>query len=195
MIPSPSASVRRPRRGLAWPTRRALLVAIAGLVSLPLAWACFDQSSPTGYQSIGTPSPPPPPSVPIAPPSIPITPPPKPSEWPAPDRPATVFHEVGAIYSTVDLYHFHQGTPYSRFVLYEDGAVALQFISPRFGFGAYPGWYTRQDSVVSFRFVNSFIEWSAIGRVRGDSLLVRYNDYMLHSDFADGSYVREAIVP
>ena len=192
MIPSPSASDRRPRRGLAWPTRRALHVAIAGLIGLPLAWACFDQSSPTGFQSIGTPNPP---RAPEPPPSIPITPPPKPSEWPALDRPATVFHEVGAIYASVESYHYHQGTPYSRFVLYEDGDFALQFISPRVGFFAYPGWYTRRDSVVSFRFVNTVTTWIAVGRVRGDSLLLRYNDYMLHSDFVDGSYVREASVP
>jgi hypothetical protein len=75
----------------------------------------------------------------------------------------------------------------SRFVLYADGTFNLKF--PQ---GEYPGTYSRSDSTVAFRFVGSSAagRWLADGIVRGDTLLVRYNDIMSMSDFENGAYVR-----
>ena len=75
----------------------------------------------------------------------------------------------------------------SRFVLYADGTFHLQF--PQ---GEYPGTYSRSDSTIAFRFVDSSVagRWLADGIVRGDTLVVQYNDIMSLSDFENGAYVR-----
>jgi Tol biopolymer transport system component len=75
----------------------------------------------------------------------------------------------------------------SRYVLYEDSTFGVQFGSS-YGFFEYPGKYSRADSVVSFLFDANAGRWTATGIVRGDSLIVIYNDEMHLDDFEDGVY-------
>jgi len=80
----------------------------------------------------------------------------------------------------------------SRFVLYPDGELGLQFSSPVWGFFEYGGRYARTDSVIAFTFDNGGAPgpWLATGTLGGERLSVKYNELMSHSDFRDGVYVR-----
>ena len=86
-----------------------------------------------------------------------------------------------------------------RFVLFADSTFSLQ-VAPR-GQGAdgqrsfaYPGIFSRADSVLRFDFKNT-IPWTATAVLRRDSLVVEFNDNMLLSDFEDGVYVQPPQVP
>ena len=50
----------------------------------------------------------------------------------------------------------------------------------------------RADSVITFEFDgwSAVGAWLATGIVGGNSLIVKYNDVMIWSDFEDGVYVR-----
>jgi len=80
----------------------------------------------------------------------------------------------------------------SRYVLYEDSTFALQYLRADRGGFEYRGRYSRADPVIVFDFNDSNLAgpWQALGAVRGDSLVVRYNDVMSLADFEDGVYVR-----
>ena len=175
MLRAAPEMTHRLRRIASRPTRCARPLAFAVVIALPIVWGCADDP-PAAF--IG----------PTGPPAVRL-------EWPLLARDGTVFNEIGAIYDDRKFTTYHLGLPLSRLVLYHDGTAGLQFLSPRFGFHEYPGTFERQEPLVRLDFVNDFLPWQAIASIRGDSLDVRYNDYMGHSDLVDGTYVRVATVP
>ena len=122
-------------------------------------------------------------SLPVAcsdvtsPADAPLPPPTQPT-FPATTGPATIYVEQGSLYGLDGL---------TRFVLYENGAFALQFK------GSLPlefaGRYTRVDSLVTFEWKGASA-WGATGTMRGDELVVTYNAIMQLTDFVGGTYVR-----
>jgi len=80
----------------------------------------------------------------------------------------------------------------SRYVLYGDGTFSLQYVSPQWGFFEYPGRYSRANSLLTFDFDGwgAMGPWLADGILLGDSLIVKYNDVMLWTDFEDGVYLQ-----
>jgi hypothetical protein len=78
-------------------------------------------------------------------------------------------------------------TPASKYLLYENGAFALQYGSPvEF---QYHGVHTRENGRVTFDFSPNG-RWKAIGTLNGDLMEVRYNDLAEHSDFQNAVYRR-----
>jgi hypothetical protein len=83
----------------------------------------------------------------------------------------------------------------SRFVLYDNGAFGLQYLSLRQGLGyEYRGEYQDANGVIMFLFefngrkVGSPLD-DATGTLNGDSLTVHYHEIMRHADFEDAVYV------
>ena len=74
----------------------------------------------------------------------------------------------------------------SRFLLYENGAFLLQYVSLGVD---YPGTYSQTDDVVHFTWVGSAAP-SAVGTLSGDLLAVEYSLEMQHSDFENAVYKR-----
>jgi hypothetical protein len=76
----------------------------------------------------------------------------------------------------------------SRFVLYDNGGFALQYLAV----GEYRGTYEEQNGTVTFRWEGWSIAgpWGATGTIAGDSLTVRYNEIMELSDFENAVYTR-----
>ena len=83
-----------------------------------------------------------------------------------------------------------------QYILYADSTFILH------GNGgsccSYPGKYSRADSAITFAFDGVAWDggdvagpWMAAGIVRGDSLVVMYNDVMNGFGFEDGVYIRE----
>jgi hypothetical protein len=70
----------------------------------------------------------------------------------------------------------------SRYVLFENGAFLLQYLS-----GELSGAYHQEDGQISFRFAAG---GEATGTLRGDVLEVRYSDRMQHSDYDNAVYRR-----
>jgi hypothetical protein len=124
-------------------------------------------------------------SLPSAPPrsepSGPINPPDSP-----PNSPPT--SSVVGIFDRISPSLFAGG---SRYVLYADGTFSLQYD----GIPPYPGIYSRADSTIAFKFKAQSVSapWLAGGIVRGDSLVVKYNDVMNMSDFEDGVYIQSTV--
>ncbi len=167
--------------------RRAVPLAI----SLTLAaGGCSEPTPPVS-------SDPPTAAAPATPPATPPTSQPFPPAPPFPNltRPGDIYIGDPAIYQFI--FSFHQSQVASRYVFYDDGTFGLQFSSVRWGFFEYPGRFIRADSLIMFDFGGRSTAgpWDASGTVRGDSLMVRYNELMLHSDFADGWYVRASSTP
>jgi hypothetical protein len=77
-------------------------------------------------------------------------------------------------------------TMMSRYVLRSGGTFSLQYASLGI---EYVGTFTEDNGIVSFRFAADG-RWDAIGTVSGDSLEVRYNVVMEHSDFENAVYRR-----
>ena len=75
-------------------------------------------------------------------------------------------------------------TETSKYVLYENGAFSLQYVSPAFEL---VGAYLLQDGRIGFAFSPS---GSASGTLNGDVLEVRYEERMQHSDFENAVYKR-----
>jgi hypothetical protein len=78
-------------------------------------------------------------------------------------------------------------TKQSRFVLYDDGAFALQYVS----LGVeYRGGYTESNGVVTLAWEgwSTAGPWGATGTLKDGSLTVRYNLIMSLSDFDDAAY-------
>ncbi len=89
----------------------------------------------------------------------------------------------GAIYDRVTA-SFVAG--YSRYVLYDDGTVALQYLSAS-RFFEYSGRWARVNTLVRFSFKDGN-DWTASGVAQADSLVVKYDESMSLSDFEDGVY-------
>jgi hypothetical protein len=76
-------------------------------------------------------------------------------------------------------------TKNSRFVLYDNGAFALHYVT--LGDFKYHGRYTEANSVVTFDFGGA--PDGANGTLEGNSLTVRYSLNMKMADFEDAVYV------
>jgi hypothetical protein len=141
-------------------------------VLLPLSAACTDAT-----RTVAPPEDPPPPASPPA--------------FPALSRAGQIYLGAEGMYRYSDSYHY--GRLHSRFVLYQDGTFALQFVSPRWGFFEYPGRYARADSRIALTFQEW--GWVATGTVLGDRMTVTYNSTMSLADFEDGDYIRVPPAP
>ena len=75
----------------------------------------------------------------------------------------------------------------SQYLLYGDGTFSLTYHTNPTAW--YNGTYARKDSEIVFTFDNRTAPWSAVGTLRGDSLLVRYNESMAGSSFESGAYL------
>jgi len=155
----------------------SLAVGLSALISL--STGCTDSTQPV--------EPPAPPLV-----SQPTAPSALPPAFPALSRAGVIYEDPGSIYGLFSTYHGSRLA--SRYILYENGALGLQFSGLRFGFFEYAGKYSRADSLITFSFndSNTAGPWEATGTLRGDSLSVRYNIVMGMADFVDGVYVRSA---
>jgi hypothetical protein len=78
-------------------------------------------------------------------------------------------------------------TTISRFVLYDDGAFALQFAPSTDGA---LGGYTEAAGVVTFEWEGSrpTAPWGARGTLQDGALTIHYNSIMLLTDFEDAVY-------
>jgi hypothetical protein len=78
-------------------------------------------------------------------------------------------------------------TRQSQFVLYDNGAFALQYPS---SIGDYRGGYTESNGVITFEWEGWSIAgpWSATGTINDGVLTMRYNSIMQLTDFEDAAY-------
>lgn len=76
-------------------------------------------------------------------------------------------------------------TKKSRFVLYDNGAFELKYMSLGVG---YRGGYRETNGIIAFEWEGGG-EWSATGTLQSDSLIVQYNLMMQLSDFESAVYV------
>jgi hypothetical protein len=141
---------------------------------LLVANACADSRTPTGPTMPGT----------IG---LPRTAPaPPPGSFTAVSRPARIYVFVSALQYPVQYW-----TIGSRYVLYDDGTFALQYLQPQ---GEYRGTYTETNAVITFRWdanQNVPAPWRpAVGTLKDDTLTVRYDLIMHHDDFEDAHYGR-----
>lgn len=119
------------------------------------------------------------------PPSPASTPPPIPpaTNFPPPVGPSRTFTFDHALTPRVSDY-----TTRSRFVLYDNGAFALQFESP---IGEYRGGYTQSNGVITFEWEGWSVAgpWGATGTLKDGTLTIRYNEVMIATDFEDAVYL------
>lgn len=116
-------------------------------------------------------------AVPVpAPPAPPVTIPP----LSGPSRTYVFDHEL--------VYRVSDYTKNSRFVLYDSGAFALQYLDLS---GEYRGAYTATDSDIVFHWEGWSVAgpWEATGTLTVDLLTVKYNLIMQMTDFEDAVYV------
>jgi len=85
-------------------------------------------------------------------------------------------------------------TSHSRFVLYDDGAFALQYTSLGI---EYHGAYTEANGVITFQWEgwSGMGSWGATGVLNGNSLTVQYNFVMQMNDFEDAVYALDPAPP
>lgn len=126
------------------------------------------------------------PTLPTAPTSTPIV-----SGQPTPPR--KNFPPLSGSFRTFTFerettYHVSEYTKQSRFLLYDDGAFALQYASLG---GEYRGGYTEANGVITFEWEGWNISgpWGATATLKDGRLSVHYNDIMMWSDFEDAAYV------
>jgi hypothetical protein len=138
--------------------------------------ACADSVTPTGPTTrIGTMA---------SPPAAPT--PPTASDFPAVLRPARIYLFASGLYPV------HEWTSGSRYVLYDDGTFALQYLRSA-GSAEYRGTYTEANGLLRFQWQanqNVFAPWRpATGTLTDDSLTVRYDVIMIMDDFEDAVYL------
>src|SRR5262245_47123339 len=136
--------------------------AVVVLVVLPASCGGSGPTSPTGTSQPPAPSPAPPP----------------PSTFPPMSGASRTFIFDRELSDPVRDY-----TKASRFVLYDNGAFVLQYVSLP---AEYRGGYTEVNGVIAFDFGSP---WRATGTLKGDSLTVQYNLIMAFSDFEEAVYV------
>lgn len=132
-------------------------------------------------------------------PTAPTAPPPttlQPAPVPQPPLPPGSFPPVS---TTGRIYDFSQALyPYpppqdytraSRFVLGEDGTFVMQIATHFHGGWTYRGIYQERDGVITFAW-QDWSEGAATGTLAGDTLTVRYNLFMMWTDFEDAIYRR-----
>jgi hypothetical protein len=78
-------------------------------------------------------------------------------------------------------------TKQSRFVLYDNGAFSLEYLSLG---GRYRGGYTESNGVITFAWEGWSVAgpWSATATLKDGLLDVKYNDVMFWTDFEDAVY-------
>jgi hypothetical protein len=110
---------------------------------------------------------------------------PIPSAFPGVVTPARVF-----VFDRELLYSVRTFTVGSRFVLYDDGSFALQYLNAPTG--EYRGRYKEVDGNITFEWEgwSTAGPWGASGSLTANSLTVRYNLIMEMSDFEDAVYRR-----
>jgi hypothetical protein len=86
-------------------------------------------------------------------------------------------------------YRLSDYTKQSRFVLYDNGAFALQYASR----GEYRGAYTESNGVITFQWEGWSISgpWGATGTLKDGLLTVQYNLIMQLTDFEDAVYLKQ----
>ena len=137
---------------------------LVGLVLLSIACGRSTPTAPTASSQGPVPSPPAPP----------------PTNFPALSglsRTFTFDHEL--------TYHPSDYTKQSRFVLYDNGAFALQYVSLG---GEYRGGYTESNGVITFQWEGFICGACATGTLKDGSLTVQYNLIMWLSGFEDAVY-------
>ena len=77
-------------------------------------------------------------------------------------------------------------TSTSQYVLYDNGAFALQFASPP---SQTTGIYQQEAARITLRFASTS-QWEATATLNGNKLEVQYNDVMQGADFEDADYRR-----
>lgn len=77
-----------------------------------------------------------------------------------------------------------------RYILLSNGRFRLQFVGGPSGPFEYLGAYLDSGSTISFVFDDSSGRWVATATIRGNCLVVEYNDNMWLSDFEHGEYCR-----
>ena len=84
-------------------------------------------------------------------------------------------------------YRLSDYTKQSRFVLYDNGAFALQYVSLGI---EYRGGYTESNGLITFQWEgwSTAGPWGATGTLKDGSLTVQYNLIMQLSDFEDAGY-------
>jgi hypothetical protein len=115
------------------------------------------------------------------------------SQSPTP-RPATNFPPLSGpsrtfVFDRELSYRVSDYTRNSRFVVYDNGAFVLQY--PSLGELGYRGGYRDANGVIVFEWEGWSVAgpWGATGTLEGQSLTVRYNEIMQHTDFEDAVYV------
>jgi len=144
---------------------------------LLLANACAEPETPTG------------PTAPIGTTASPPTPPAPPAgSFPAVSRPARIY-----VFANGLRYPVQHWTIGSRYVLYDDGTFALQYLGSQGPF-EYHGRYTEANAIITFRWeANQDVAapWRpATGTLTDEFLTVRYDLIMQLDDFEDAVYVR-----
>lgn len=134
---------------------------------LALASACMDSVTPT-TPAAATPAPPPV------------------SEFPAVSRPARIY-----LFARELSYPVRDATTGSRYVLYDDGTFALQYLRSRVSF-EYRGTYADANGLITFEWEGWSVAgpWGATGSLGDNSLTVRYNLIMELDDFENAVYLR-----
>lgn len=145
--------------------------ALVGL--LVFANACADSVTPTG------------PTTPTATTASPPTPPPG-SGFPGVTRPARIY-----LFARELSYPVREYTRGSRYVLYDDGTFALQYLQSQ-GSSEYRGTYKDANGLITFGWEgwSAAGPWGATGSLNDDSLTVRYNLIMELTDFENAVYLR-----
>ena len=115
-------------------------------------------------------------------PVVPSPPAPPPTNFPALSglsRTFTFDHEL--------TYRLSDYTKQSRFVLYDNGAFALQYVSLGI---EYRGGYTESNGIITFQWEgwSTAGPWGATGTLKDGSLTVQYNLIMQLTDFEDAVY-------
>ena len=137
------------------------------LALLVLSVACSDPPLPSA------PTPVPSPVVPAPPPPA-VTVPPR-------EGPSNLYVFSHPLEYPVKVY-----TTNSTYVLCETGAFALQYWTVG---RPHVGTYQREKNRILFSFAWD-LRWNVVGTINGDSLEVRYNDIMVHTDFENAVYTR-----
>ncbi len=142
-------------------------VTLAGLVVLSIACGGTTPTAPTANSQLPGVPPPAAPSSPNFPPLSGLS------------RTFAFDHEL--------TYHLRDYTKQSRFVLYDNGAFALQYLSLGI---EYRGAYTESNGVFTFEWEGWSVAgaWGATGTLKDGSLIVQYNLIMQLSDFEDAAY-------
>ena len=114
--------------------------------------------------------------------AVPSSPYPTPTNFPALSGPSRTFifdHEV--------TYPLSDYTKKSRFVLYDNGAFALEYASLSI---EYHGQYTESNGGITFQWEGWSVAgaWGATGTIKDGSLTAQYNLIMQLSDFEDAVY-------